>query len=77
MAAYAVVEYQAIVSRVIEPQPTAVLTVGSIQAGSDNNEIPSTALLKPALVRPEGARKDDCRDSQYKRQHCEGLRHAR
>jgi len=49
MAAYAVVEYQAIVSRVIEPQQTAVLTVGSIQAGSDNNEIPSTALLKANL----------------------------
>lgn len=49
MAAYAVVEYQAIVSRVIEPQQTAVLTVGSIQAGVDNNVIPATALVKANL----------------------------
>jgi hippurate hydrolase len=49
MAAYAVVEYQAIVSRVIEPQQTAVLTVGSIQAGVDNNVIPETALVKANL----------------------------
>lgn len=49
MAAMAVVENQAIVSRTIEPQQTAVLTVGSIQAGSDNNVIPSTALLKANL----------------------------
>jgi hippurate hydrolase len=46
MATYAVTQYQAIVSRTIEPQQTAVLTVGSIQAGSDNNVIPSTALVK-------------------------------
>jgi len=49
MAAYAVTQYQAIVSRVIEPQQTAVLTVGSIQAGVDNNVIPSTALVKANL----------------------------
>lgn len=49
MAAYAVTGYQAIVSRVIEPQQTAVLTVGSIQAGSDNNVIPATALVKANL----------------------------
>lgn len=49
MAAMAVVEYQAIVSRTIEPQQTAVLTVGSVQAGSDNNVIPSTALVKANL----------------------------
>lgn len=46
MAAMAVVQYQAIISRIIDPQQMAVLTVGSIQAGTDNNVIPSTALLK-------------------------------
>jgi len=46
MAAMAVVQFQAIVSRIIEPQQTAVLTVGSIQAGADNNVIPGTALVK-------------------------------
>lgn len=46
MAALAVVQYQTIVSRVIDPSETAVLTVGSIQAGTDNNVIPETALLK-------------------------------
>lgn len=49
MAAMAVVQYQAIVSRIIEPQQTAVLTVGSIQAGVDNNVIPGTALVKANL----------------------------
>jgi hippurate hydrolase len=49
MAAMAVVQYQSIVSRIIEPQQTAVLTVGSIQAGSDNNVIPATALVKANL----------------------------
>jgi amidohydrolase len=46
MAAMAVVQYQMIVSRIIDPQETAVLTVGSIQAGTDNNVIPDSALLK-------------------------------
>ena len=46
MAASAVVQYQFIISRAIDAQHAAVLTVGSIQAGSDNNVIPSTALLK-------------------------------
>lgn len=46
MAATAVVEYQFIISRAIDPQKAAVLTVGSVQTGSDNNVIPSTALLK-------------------------------
>ena len=49
MAAYAVTMYQAIVSRTIEPQQTAVLTVGSIQAGADNNVIPATAMVKANL----------------------------
>jgi len=46
MAAAAVVQYQFIVSRAIDPLNAAVLTVGSIQAGSDNNVIPSSALVK-------------------------------
>lgn len=46
MAAAAVMEYQVIISRRIDPQDAAVLTVGSIQAGSDNNVIPATALVK-------------------------------
>lgn len=49
MAALAVVQYQAIIGRVVDPQQTAVLTVGSIQAGADNNVIPATALVKANL----------------------------
>lgn len=49
MAALAMVQFQAIVSRTIAPQETAVLTVGAIQAGADNNVIPATALLKANL----------------------------
>jgi amidohydrolase len=46
MAALAIVEFQTIVSRTIAPGETAVLTVGSVQAGSVNNVIPDRALLK-------------------------------
>lgn len=46
MATTAVNNYQSIISRTIEPKEAAVLTVGSIRAGDDNNVIPSTALLK-------------------------------
>jgi hippurate hydrolase len=46
MAANAVVQYQNIVSRILDPMQSAVLTVGSIQAGTDNNVIPESALLK-------------------------------
>ena len=46
MAATAVVQYQFIVSRTIDPLNAAVVTVGSIQAGTDNNVIPSSALVK-------------------------------
>lgn len=49
MAATAVVQLQSVVSRMISPQETAVLTVGSIQAGADNNVIPDSALLKVNL----------------------------
>ncbi len=46
MASSAVVQYQSIISRSVAPQLPAVLTVGSIQSGSDNNVIPDKALLK-------------------------------
>ena len=46
MAASAVMQYQAIVSRGIDPKNAAVITVGSIQAGSDNNVIPPSSLVK-------------------------------
>ncbi|WP_152877092.1 amidohydrolase [Acinetobacter guerrae] len=46
MAASAIMQYQVIVSRAIDPKNSAVITVGSIQAGTDNNVIPATALLK-------------------------------
>lgn len=46
MACAAVIQYQFIVSRGIDPLHAAVVTVGSIQAGNDNNVIPSSALLK-------------------------------
>lgn len=49
MAAYAVTQYQSIISHMIEPQATAVLAIGSIQAGADNNVIPATALVKANL----------------------------
>jgi amidohydrolase len=46
MAAAAIMQYQVIVSRAIDPQNAAVLTVGSVQSGIDNNVIPGSALLK-------------------------------
>lgn len=46
MAADAVVLYQNIISRGINAQHAAVLTVGAVQAGSDNNVIPASALVK-------------------------------
>lgn len=49
MAASAVMQYQAIVSRGIDPKNSAVITVGSIQAGSDNNVIPASSLVKVNL----------------------------
>lgn len=49
MAASAIMQYQAIVSRGIDPKNSAVITVGSVQAGKDNNVIPETALLKVNL----------------------------
>ncbi len=46
MAAYAVVQYQAIVSRTLDPRDTGVVTVGAINAGVENNTIPGEAELK-------------------------------
>ena len=46
MATYAVTEYQAIVSRVLDPRDMGVITVGAIQAGVSNNVIPEEATLK-------------------------------
>lgn len=46
MAAQAVLGYQTIISRNIDPQEAAVLSVGSIVAGRDNNVIPAQAVLK-------------------------------
>ncbi len=46
MACNAVMQYQTIISRNIAAQDIAVLTVGSIQSGTDNNVIPSSAILK-------------------------------
>jgi hippurate hydrolase len=46
MAAQAVLAYQTIVSRNLDPQTSAVLSVGSIVTGRDNNVIPETSVLK-------------------------------
>ncbi len=46
MAATAITQYQNIISRGIDPKNSAVITVGSVQAGSNNNVIPASALLK-------------------------------
>ncbi len=49
MASSAIMQYQAIISRGIDPKHSAVITVGSFQAGTDNNVIPASALLKVNL----------------------------
>jgi amidohydrolase len=46
MSAQAVMAYQSIISRTLDPQATGVLTVGSIVTGRDNNVIPENAVLK-------------------------------
>jgi len=46
MAAQAVLAYQTIVSRNLDPQVSAVLSVGAIDVGRENNVIPATAVLK-------------------------------
>lgn len=46
MAATAVLQYQTIVSRMLDPRDMGVVTVGAIHAGADNNTIPGDALVK-------------------------------
>lgn len=46
MAAQAVLAYQTIISRNVDPQTPAVLSIGAIVAGRENNVIPASALLK-------------------------------
>lgn len=46
MAANAILQYQTIISRNLDPQKAAVVTVGAINAGFDNNVIPASATLK-------------------------------
>ncbi|MDX8339039.1 amidohydrolase [Draconibacterium sp. IB214405] len=46
MAAYAIVQYQAIIARVLDPRDPGVITVGAIHAGVENNTIPGLAELK-------------------------------
>ncbi|MCV2890241.1 amidohydrolase [Ruegeria aquimaris] len=49
MAAMSILQYQTIISRMTDPTETSVLTVGSMQAGIDNNVIPTEAELKLKL----------------------------
>ena len=46
MASNAIMQYQTIISRSIAAQDAAVLTVGAIHAGADNNVIPASAIVK-------------------------------
>ena len=46
MAAQAVMAYQTVISRSVDPQAPSVLTVGAIEAGRDNNVIPASAELR-------------------------------
>lgn len=46
MACNAVMQYQTIISRNIAAQEVAVLTVGAIHSGGDNNVIPASAVVK-------------------------------
>lgn len=46
MAANAILQYQTIISRNLDPQKAAVITVGAINSGVDNNVIPASATLK-------------------------------
>jgi amidohydrolase len=46
MAAFAIAQYQAIVSRVVDPRDPAVITVGAVDAGTSNNVIPESATVK-------------------------------
>jgi amidohydrolase len=46
VAAHIVTALQSVVSRSVDPQQTAVVTVGSIRSGEANNVIPDEALLR-------------------------------
>ena len=46
LAAMIVIRLQTVVSREVAPTETAVLTVGSIQAGTKSNVIPDHAVLQ-------------------------------
>ena len=46
MAAQAVLAYQTVISRSVDPQAPSVLTVGAVIAGRDNNVIPASAELR-------------------------------
>ncbi len=46
MSAQAILGYQTIISRSVDPQQPAVLTVGAVEAGRDNNVIPGEATLR-------------------------------
>ncbi len=46
MMSNAIMQYQTIISRNVAAQETAVLTVGAVQSGIENNVIPATAVAK-------------------------------
>ena len=49
MAGAAIMQYQTIVSRIMDPTETSVLTVGMVEAGTTYNVIPTEANLKLKL----------------------------
>ncbi|GAA4893448.1 amidohydrolase [Ferrimonas pelagia] len=49
MAGQAITQLQTVVSRFTDPAETAVLTIGAVNAGVDNNVIPTEATLKLKL----------------------------
>jgi hippurate hydrolase len=49
MGSMAVLGYQTLISRTVDPQEPAVITVGAFQAGNVNNVIPDSATLKVNL----------------------------
>lgn len=46
MTAQAIMAYQTVVSRHLDPQDAGVLSVGAVDAGRDNNVIPESSLLR-------------------------------
>lgn len=49
MAALAVSQFQSVIGPSIDPMKPSLISVGSIQAGTDNNVIPPTALVKASI----------------------------